>query len=70
MVHGWILDFQELIYFWIKKLMNNVLNDHGYISSIMDKMNVHEWTSFIIHKIAMHCYVNALDLIPLKQKNS
>ncbi len=46
--------------------MNDVLNDHGYISSIMDKMNIHKLTSSIIHEIAMHCHVNDLDLIPLQ----
>jgi hypothetical protein len=66
MVHGWILDFHELTYLWMKKIMNDVLNEHGYISSIMDKMNIHDWTSSIIHEIAIHYYVNALDLIPLK----
>jgi hypothetical protein len=63
MVHGWILDFHELTYLWMEKTHEQCVKYHVYISSIMDKTNVHEWTSSIIHEIAMHCYVNALDLI-------
>jgi len=66
MVHGWILDFHELTYLWMKKTHEQCVKFPWIYLIHNIYFEFHEWTSSIIHEIAMHCYVNALDLIPLK----